>query len=49
MTHMAALAQGSPLGAAIDAAQAADATFDLGIALRAHIAAGTLAAVVAGG
>jgi hypothetical protein len=43
---LAALSGGAPLGAAIDAAQAADATFDLGAALSAHIAAGTIAAVV---
>jgi len=39
---VAALAAGAPLGAALDAAQAADARFDLGAALRAHIAGGTL-------
>jgi len=42
---LAALANSAPLGAAIDAAQSADANFDLGIALRTHIAAGTIAAV----
>ncbi len=45
---LAALANSAPLGAAIDAAQFADASFDLGIALRTHIAAGTIAAVAAG-
>lgn len=44
---LAALAAGSALGAAIEAAQAADATFDLGSTLRSHIAAGTIAAVIA--
>lgn len=44
---LAALAAGSPLGAALDAAQRADAAFDLGAALRSNIAAGIIAAVVA--
>ena len=39
---LAALAAGAALGAALDAAQTADAQFDLGAALRAHIAAGTI-------
>ena len=43
---LAALSRGATLGDALDAAQAADAAFDLGAALRAHIAAGTIAAVV---
>jgi hypothetical protein len=43
---LAALAAGATLGAAIEAAQNADATFDLGIALRDHIAAGTIIAVI---
>jgi len=43
---LAALARGSTLGAAIGAALAAESAFDLGAALRAHIAAGTVAAVV---
>jgi hypothetical protein len=42
---LAALAAGATLGAAIDAAQAAESTFDLGATLRAHIAAGTFIAV----
>jgi hypothetical protein len=42
---LAALAAGATLGAAIDAAQRADPAFDLGAALRTHIAAGTLIAV----
>jgi hypothetical protein len=44
---LAALAAGSALGATIEAAQTADATFDLGSTLRSHIAAGTIAAVIA--
>ncbi|MEP7180553.1 MAG: DNA-binding domain-containing protein [Betaproteobacteria bacterium] len=43
---LAALAGNATLGSAIDAAQTADAGFDLGTALRAHIAAGTIAAIV---
>ena len=43
---LAALAQRATLGAAMDAALAADSSFDLGATLRAHIAAGTIAAVV---
>jgi len=43
---LAALADDESLGAAIEAAQRADAQFDLGSALRAHIAAGTLAGIV---
>jgi hypothetical protein len=42
---LAALGEGESLGAAIDRAQRADLTFDLGAALRAHIAAGTIVAV----
>ena len=42
---LAALAAGETLGDAIDAAMASDSTFDLGAALRAHIATGTLVAV----
>lgn len=42
-----ALASGAALGAAIDAAQAVDAAFDLGAALRTHIAAGTIVSVAA--
>jgi len=45
---LAALASAAPLGAAIEAAQTADAHFDLGVALRTHIATGTIAAVAAG-
>jgi hypothetical protein len=45
---LAALADASTLAAAIDAAQAADPDFDLGSTLRAHIQAGTIAAVDAG-
>jgi hypothetical protein len=45
---LAALAVGASLGAAIEAAQAADATFDLGAAMRAHVVAGTISAVVDG-
>jgi hypothetical protein len=41
---LAALGEGETLGAAIDRAQTADLTFDLGAALRAHIAAGTIVA-----
>ena len=43
---LAALAANESLGAAIEAAQCADANFDLGSVLRAHIAAGTLAGIV---
>ncbi|MET0204364.1 MAG: DNA-binding domain-containing protein [Casimicrobiaceae bacterium] len=43
---IAALAQRATLGAAMDAAFAADPSFDLGATLRAHIAAGTIAAVI---
>lgn len=42
---LAALAAGSPLGAALDAAQRADAAFDLGATLRANIASGMIFAV----
>ncbi len=42
-----ALASGAALGAAIDAAMASDAAFDLGTALSTHIAAGTIASIVA--
>ncbi len=45
---LVALAAGASLGAAIEAAQDADATFDLGAALRAHVLAGTISAVVDG-
>jgi hypothetical protein len=44
---LAALAEGATLGAAIDAAQAIDAAFDLGAALRDCIADGTIAGIVA--
>lgn len=40
-----ALVEGAPLGAALDAAQAADAAFDLGAILRKHIASGTIVGV----
>jgi len=43
---LVALAQRMPFGAAIDSAMAADASFDLGAVLRAHIVAGTIAAVI---
>ena len=43
---LAALAAGGTLGTAIEAAQGADATFDLGVTLREQIAAGTIIAVV---
>jgi hypothetical protein len=43
---LAALRDGQSLGTSIEAAQNADATFDLGAALRQHIAAGTIAAVI---
>jgi hypothetical protein len=43
---LVALAAGATLGAAIEAAQKADATFDLGVALREQIAAGTIIAVI---
>jgi hypothetical protein len=42
---LAALAAGASLGAAIDAAQRAEATFDLGTALRTRIADGTVAGI----
>jgi hypothetical protein len=42
---LAALAAGAALGAAIDAAQVAEATFDLGSALRARIGDGTVAGI----
>lgn len=42
---LVALAAGSTLGAALDAAQRADAAFDLGAALRANIASGVIAAI----
>jgi hypothetical protein len=43
---LASLYAGATLGAAIDAAQNADGSFDLGVALREHIAAGTIIAVI---
>jgi Putative DNA-binding domain len=43
---LAALARHATFGTAIDAALAAEPSFDLGATLRAHIAAGTIAAVV---
>jgi len=43
---LAALAHHGTLGAALDAALAADPSFDLGAALRTHVAAGTICAVV---
>jgi len=43
---LAALAAGEPLGVAIDAAQRADGLFDLGHALHAQIAVGTLVGVL---
>jgi hypothetical protein len=43
---LAALQGGATLGASIGAAQDADATFDFGGALREHIAAGTIVAVI---
>ena len=47
-THawLAALQGGAALGASIEAAQDADATFDFGGALREHIVAGTIIAVI---
>ena len=42
---LAALMAGATLGAAIDAAQSADATFDLGSALRERIADATIAGI----
>ena len=42
---LAGLAAGAPLGAALDAAQAADEAFDLGAVLRKHIAGGTIVGV----
>jgi hypothetical protein len=44
---LAALAAGADLGQGLDAAFDADATFDLGTALRTFIANGVLAAIVA--
>ena len=44
---LTALAADAPLGAALDAAQRADAAFDLGAALRSNITAGVIAAVIA--
>jgi hypothetical protein len=44
---LVALAHGSGIGAAIDAARAFDAAFDLGAALRAHLASGVIAGVSA--
>jgi hypothetical protein len=44
---LAALADGATLAAAIDAATSADAAFDLGRALQAHIAEATIAAISA--
>ena len=43
---LAALRDGKSLGASIEAAQNAEATFDLGASLREHIAAGTIVAVI---
>lgn len=43
---LAALQRGATLGASIEVAQDADATFDFGGALREHIAAGTIIAVI---
>lgn len=43
---LAALLSGATLGAAIDAAQSADAAFDLGAVLRTHLAAGTIARLI---
>ena len=43
---LAALHAGATLGASIEAAQRADPMFDLGVALREHIAAGTIITVV---
>jgi Putative DNA-binding domain len=45
---LVALARGEALGAAIDAAVAVDAAFELGTALRQHIAVGTIIAAVVG-
>jgi len=45
---LAALAAGSSLGESIEAAQDADASFDLGTTLRARIADGTIASVGTG-
>src|SRR5206468_8305669 len=47
-THawLAALQRDATLGASIESAQDADATFDFGGALREHIAAGTIIAVI---
>jgi len=44
---LSALATGAALGIAIDAALEADAAFDLGTALSTHIAAGTIASIIA--
>lgn len=44
---LAALADGATLGASIDAARTAEATFDLGRALHAHIGAATIVSVEA--
>jgi hypothetical protein len=44
---LAALAAGAALGTALEAGQSADASFDFAVALRTHVAAGTIAAVVA--
>jgi hypothetical protein len=41
-----ALAAGAALGTALEAGQSADASFDFAAALRTHVAAGTIAAVV---
>jgi hypothetical protein len=43
---LVALQSGATLGTAIDAAQSAEATFDLGAVLRTHIAAGTIVRVI---
>jgi hypothetical protein len=43
---LSALQTGATLGAAIEAAQAADAAFDLGASMRAHIAGGAIVGVV---
>jgi len=44
-TFLSSLAAGADLAAALDAALTADATFDLGTALRTHIASGVIMAV----
>jgi hypothetical protein len=46
LAWLAALAERATFGEAIDRALAVDAAFDLGAALRAHIAAGAIAAVI---